>query len=307
MIRIADSHSDYLSFQVLDDADSHLFDHADLERMEQGGVELQAFAIWVPPQCKDKLTCGLAEIDYLLNFISNNQNRIKLCKTSIDIFDPRIKTILAIESGDSINCRVDQIQHVYDIGARILSLTWNGENEFACGCCCSGGLKTKGIGAINELNRLGIALDLSHINEQGFWEAIDIYQGAPCATHSCVYDLLPCSRNLKKDQIKYIIEKNGYIGINFYTEFLKGRYATISSILDHIDYIIALGGEDVVGLGSDFCGIQYTPTGLNSVADFQKLPQAMEKRGYDKKLILKICYSNFVDYILQFLKQNKVD
>jgi membrane dipeptidase len=196
---------------------------------------------------------------------------------------------------------VPNIQKVYDLGARMLSLTWNDENAFASGCMAEGGLKPEGLNAISELNRIHIALDVSHINERGFWESTEHYRLKPCASHSCVYDLCSVPRNLKRDQIDLLISLGGFIGINFYTEFLRGRYALIDDILNHIEYILERGGEDVVGFGSDFCGIQYTPQGLNSVADFQKLPDAMVHRGYTNSLIKKICYGNFARYVLEFL------
>ena len=302
MVRIADAHTDYAPFQILEHAKGRLYDHVDLDRLEQGGVALQVFAIWVPPECPDKIVCGQKEINCLLDFIKDSCGRVKLCTCASDLDDDTyIHAIISIESGESIDCRPERIPHVYELGARLLSLTWNEENPFASGCMADGGLKPDGIAAIQELNRLKMALDLSHINEQGFWEAAELYIHAPCATHSCAYDLVPCPRNLKKDQIASIIERRGYIGINFYTEFLKGRYASIGDIIAHIDFMLANGGEDAVGLGSDFCGIQYTPEGMDSSADFQKIPDALARLGYSDTLINKICYGNLYDYILKFL------
>ncbi len=302
MVDIADSHCDYLAYCMLGSEKGRLFDHADLMRMKKGGVAIQVFAVWVPAESKDAWQCGLEQINCLESFIQSSQGGIKLCKEKQDVKDGKgIKAILAIESGESIDCSVERIEQVYKRGARMLSLTWNGENEFASGCGSIGGLKEKGKDAVAELDRLSIALDLSHINEQGFWQAVDLYNGAPCASHSCVYDLVQSQRNLKNDQIDCIIEKNGYIGINFYTEFLKGRYAGIDDILDHIEFILNRGGNNNVGFGSDFCGIQYTPKGLDSASDFQKIPEAMMRRGYNNDLIRKICYGNFAQYILKFL------
>ncbi len=302
MVSIADSHSDYLAYKTLRSSKSRLFDHADLKRMQKGGLEVQVFAVWVPAECEDMAGVGQKEIDCLLELIEKSENHVRLCTTQKDMDSKNcIKAILAIESGESIGCSVERIEQVYDNGARMLSLTWNDENDFASGCGSIGGIKPKGIDAITELNRLKIALDLSHINEQGFWEVVSLYSGAPCASHSCVYDLVLCPRNLKTDQIEFIIKKDGYIGVNFYTEFLKGRYAKIDDILDHVEFILGHSGENAVGLGSDFCGIQYTPEGLESVADYQKIPEAMARRGYGESLIKKICYSNFVRYVLKFL------
>ncbi|MGI5849307.1 MAG: dipeptidase [Christensenellales bacterium] len=303
IVRIADSHSDFAALKVLSDAESRLFDHADLIRMVKGGIALQVFAIWVPPEHQNKKKCCLSQLNYLYDFIKSSNGHISLCTTATDFISPHtIKAVIAIESGESIDCSIDLLQQTYDFGARIYSLSWNTENDFANGCDCCGGLKPKGIKAIKKLNRLRAALDLSHINEQGFWEAVSIYEHAPCATHSSVYDIVPCQRNLKKDQIQYIIDKGGYIGVNFYTEFLRGSAASIDDILDHIEYILMCSGQNAVGFGSDFCGIQHTPKGLDSVAEYQKIPKAMSNRGFNDTLIQKICYGNFENYILKFYK-----
>jgi membrane dipeptidase len=302
VVQIADSHSDFTGFSILGGTKDRLFDHVDLDRMILGGIALQGFAVWVPPESEDRLCQANEQIDFLHAFIDASGGLVRLCTTCDDIAaEVPIKAVIAIESGESIDCRVDQIQMVYDKGARMMSLTWNMENDFACGCMKSGGLKPRGRDAIGELNRLHMALDVSHINEDGFWDVMEAFDAAPCASHSCVYELMPNPRNLNRAQITEIISRDGYIGVNFYPEFLKGRRASISDVLDHIEFIISCGGEDHVGFGSDFCGIQYTPDGLNSVADFQKLPAAMVLRGYPQSLILKICYGNFKRYILKFL------
>lgn len=301
MYKIADAHSDFLSFNTLTAQDTRLFDHADAERMIRGGVALQVLAVWVPAEHPEREIAGLTQMRYLESWLQNRSD-IRLCTLQQHLNSSHaLSIILAIESGESIDCRIENIQNAYRMGARMLSLTWNNENAFASGCMCEGGLKPAGFAAVHELNRLNMALDVSHINEQGFWEAVESYKGAPCASHSCVSDLCSVPRNLKRNQISHIISSKGYIGINFYTEFLRGRFAQINDILDHIEYVLTCGGEDNVGFGSDFCGIQYTPDGLDSVADFQKLPEAMLRRGYSDELVKKICYGNFARYVLEFL------
>ncbi len=304
MFKIADAHSDFLAYHMVKDSESRLFNHADIERMKSGGIALQTFAVWVPPETKDKLAAGLKQIEYFHSFIKQNANDIKHCVNDACLkSNELINAVLAIESGESIDCQNDCISDIYDKGVRVFSLTWNGENAYASGCHREGELKQKGIEAIEQLNSLNIALDTSHINEQGFWDALERYEHAPCATHSCVYELYPNPRNLKKEQIKVIVKRDGFIGINFYTEFLRGKHATIDDILNHIEYILDCGGEEAVGFGSDFCGIEHTPKGINSTADFQKIPEAMLRRRYPESLISKICYGNFARYILKFLKQ----
>jgi len=303
MIPIADSHCDFLSYHVLEKGDSRLHDQTDLVRMRRGGVRFQVFAVWVPPEHENRLESGFRQIEYLQGFIAQSGGQVRLCTRKAHLgLNKSIAAVLAIESGESMNCSLEAIEEAYLLGVRMLSLTWNGENAFACGCGQKGGLKPLGREAISLMNTLHMALDVSHLNEEGFWEAIDAYSGSPCASHSSAFALCAVPRNLNDRQIEAIILRGGYMGINFYTEFLRGKTAGVEDVLAHIEHVLSLGGMDTVGFGSDFCGIQYTPEGLGSAADFQALPEAMVRRGYPESLIKKICYGNYVSYILKFLE-----
>ena len=304
MARIADSHSDYLAFCALGEHGGHVFDHGGIERMQSGGVALQNLAVWAPLDVPDALACSMSEVTALLRLLREAPTLVHLCTRPEHLALPGIGIVLSIESGESINCSVERIEQFYGWGVRMASLTWNLENDFASGCLSEGEIKPLGRDALRVMNRLDIALDVSHINTEGFWETLEIYNGPPCASHSCVYELCPNPRNLKKDQIIAIIERCGYIGVNFFTEFLTDKSATVTDILNHIEYILHCGGEDVVGLGSDFCGAHSMPCRLKTAADFQCIPEEMQRRGYPTTLIEKICYGNFARYILQFLKQD---
>lgn len=301
MVPIADAHSDFAGFNVMPDCYGSEYDHADLKRMEQGGIKLQIFASCVQPGYPDRLANGLRQIDFIHSFISRSGGRVTLCTQREYLSMPQIKAILSIESGETIDCRTDMIQHVFNLGARMMSLTWNAENDFAHGALSEGGLKPKGIEAIKEIIKFRMALDVSHLNEQSFWEAAEAYTYPLCASHSCVYELHPNPRNLTRDQIEHIIKRCGFIGINFYAEFLKGENASINDILRNIEYILSLGGQKAVGFGSDFCGAPRTPEGLDSVADYQSIPEAMARLNYSDTLISQICYGNLERYILEFL------
>lgn len=301
-MRIADSHSDFLAFCVMGLEGGHVYDQGGLERLRQGGVALQNLAIWAPADVKDRTACSMSQVAAFYRLLREAPAQVHLCTRREDVVKSGIGFVLSIESGESIDCRTERISQFYGWGVRIISLTWNFENAFASGCLSTGGIKPRGYEALRIIDRLDMALDLSHINEEGFWEALRICNSAPCATHSCVYDLCPNPRNLRKAQIEAIIERDGYIGINFFTEFLTGKEATSEDVVNHIEYVIRCGGENAVGLGSDFCGMYSAPDGLKTAADFQTIPAALERRGYSAELIDKICYGNFARYILQFLK-----
>jgi membrane dipeptidase len=302
-MRIADSHTDYLAYSVLGERGGHVFDHAGMERFRRGGVSLANLAIWSPPDVRDVLACSLSQIAFLYRLLRTTPDA-HLCTRPEHMERPGIGFLLSVEGGESIGCSAERIAQFYRYGVRMMSLTWNQENGFASGALCQGGLKPAGRGAIHRVSRLNMALDLSHMNETGFWQALELCDMPPCASHSCVYELCPNPRNLRKEQIVALIERRGYIGVTFFTEFLTGREATADDVIDHIDYILNCGGEDAVGLGSDFCGMSSAPAGLATASDFQAVPEAMARRGYSAALIEKICYGNFARYILQFLKRS---
>jgi membrane dipeptidase len=118
------------------------------------------------------------------------------------------------------------------------------------------------------------------------------------ASHSCCKELNDHPRNLTDDQIKLIIKRNGFIGINFFPEFLvgKGNVATSDDIVNHIKHIFKLGGIDNVGLGSDFSGIEYTPVDMTNCATFNVLYKKLKVNGFSEQELTKICYKNFYDF-----------
>ena len=120
---------------------------------------------------------------------------------------------------------------------------------------------------MREMNRKGVLCDVSHLNEAGFWDVIEHSTLPPVASHSNARALCEHTRNLTEAQIRAVIEKKGYIGVNFYSAFLaNGRAATLEDVYRHVDAILQLGGEDVVGFGSDFDGIDAWPEGLANPA-----------------------------------------
>ena len=302
MYRIADAHCDFLAYRTMKKSNGQIQGQSSYFSILAGGVKLQNFAVWVPPEDTEKYSSSLEQIGYLRDFIEEHKDVLIMVKSKED-FDSaaEIKIVLSVEGGECIECDTVLIDEVYDMGARIFSLTWNDENEFAGGCKSDAALKEKGRKAIEKFNEKRIALDISHLNEKSFWGAAEVYKHPVCATHSNVYDICESSRNLKKDQIRHIIKTGGFMGISFFPGYLTGNDARISDVIRHVEYVINLGGEDNIGFGPGFCRIKYTPHELDSSADFQKLPEAMKLLGYKDELIDKICYSNFERYILEFL------
>ncbi len=204
--------------------------------------------------------------------------------------------VISIEGGEALEGKLSRLGEFYDTtGVRMIALTWNFENEigYPAKLGSKPGLKPFGFELLKEMDRLGVYADVSHLNEAGFWDVCEHMQLPPIASHSNNRELCDVPRNLYKAQIKAIIEKNGYIGINFYTEFLtKTGHSKIDDVLKHIDSINELGGENVLGFGSDFDGIDSWPEGLYDSSCFARLIDALLRHGYSDETVAKIAGGN---------------
>ena len=135
--------------------------------------------------------------------------------------------------------------------------------------------------------------DVSHLSEAAFWDTIQLAH-YPIASHSNVYNLCPHPRNLKDDQIVALLKKGGVIGVTFVPQFLtKQKVASIADLLKHIDYLAGLGGENQIGFGSDFDGIDQTVNRLSSYREFQNVVNELEKQ-YSADFVKGILFHNFV-------------
>lgn len=162
----------------------------------------------------------------------------------------------------------------------------------------SDGLKPFGFDLLREMDARGICADTSHLNERGFWDCVERARIAPCASHSNCRWRCDTPRNLKKEQVRALIDRKGYIGVNFYAEFLaRNRPARIDDVIANIDEICSMGGEEIVGFGSDFDGIESWPDGLASPADFPALIEALRKRGYTQAQLERIAGLNYWRYL----------
>lgn len=239
-------------------------------------------------------------IDYYYEQLQENRQHIMHCNSCADISyavnSGRIAAILSIEGGEALEGKISNLKYFYQKGIRLITLSWNYENEICDGICeeRGRGLTNFGIKAIEEMNRLGIIIDVSHISQKGFWDVIEHTSKPITASHSNVFELKNHKRNLNRRQIEAIIKNNGCIGINFYTEFLSDKKSSITDILRHIEYILALGGENNIGFGSDFDGMNSLPDGISGVGDMAKLPEEMLKIGYSENLVKKITHKNFL-------------
>ena len=203
---------------------------------------------------------------------------------------------LAVEGGVVLAGRLEHVQALAGHGVRMLTLTWNGENELAGGSAVTGGLKPFGREALRRMEDNNIVADVSHLNDESFWNVIKAARRPVIATHSNSRLLCNVPRNLTDDQFGCIAERGGLVGLNFYTGFLREdrEHACMEDILRHAEHFLNLGGEDVLALGSDFDGADMP----HDLPDCGALPQLAQRlrEAFGFTLTEKICYKNALDF-----------
>lgn len=307
---IMDAHADilyrmekeHLSFI---DADSGL--HLSYPKIVQAGIDLQVFALYVDPPYTPQ-----EHLEMLLKYIATFYSQV--CAAGLmspvlrysDIEENarsgKKSALLSIEGGDFLTNDLRLLHVMYTLGVRAMGLTWNFKNAMADGVGEPDpqGLTSFGKQVVQEMNSLGMVVDVSHLAPKGFWDVIDISTAPIIASHSNSKALCSHRRNLDDDQINAIISKGGVIGMTFVPYFVGEGEITIPHLLRHIDHILALGGEDHIGLGSDFDGISITMQDLRSGTDYPKLIQALDKE-YGPEIAAKICGRNFLRVYKQVL------
>lgn len=206
---------------------------------------------------------------------------------------PSCGIMLSVENAGFLADNTDDIYKLKNDGVKMLSLTWNGDNLLASGANGDSGLTAKGRDVIKLINQLGLVLDISHLSHKAALEAINLADRV-VASHSCLYDIHPHRRNLKRDAIKALKEKNGIIGLCFYPEFL-GSDNVFAQLEKSICYLCDLEMEDNIAFGSDFDGAKMTLK-LNNTKQIPTLYDHFVKNGLKKSLLEKIFYKNAIAF-----------
>ena len=209
-------------------------------------------------------------------------------KTKLSDKPDNLYPLLTVEGGSVIENDISRLSALKNDGVMALTLTWNGKNLIASGAAESGGLSDFGRAVINEMNRFSIACDLSHLNNESFWDAVDVAETA-LATHSCCNAVFCHRRNLDDGQIKAIASKGGIIGLCCYPPFLGG--CVYEGLLANIRHMLDMGLENHIAFGSDFDGGVMDPK-LNSPARLPQLFDYLAENDVSCSVIDKIFYEN---------------
>ncbi len=280
----------------------------------------QVFAVWIPDNLRGKESFNYFS-NVLNNFkheISHNSEKIQLCRDFSDMTNAleskKCAAVLAVEGGSPFSSRYGAYM-AKKHGVKLITLTWNDENELGYGCQSGSdsGLKNAGKELLRDMRELGIVADVSHLNRAGFFDAVSS-GAAVIASHSNSESVLlkmrkdsddkffSCRRSLSDEQIKLLIECGGLIGINFCRSFLGDRDDDgFEAVYRHMDHILNMGGKNALAIGSDFDGCEINPelAGVDKIASLRSflLNKGMKAEEIDKFFFENA--NNFFKKVLQ--------
>ncbi|WLR52408.1 dipeptidase [Bacillus tianshenii] len=306
-MKIFDAHCDVL-YQLWKDPTLSFEDsphlHITYEQLQQTGGKVQCFAIFVPDDVPygTKFQAALQMVDIFYKKVIEPFAKMKPILTRHDLTalqSDEIGAILTLEGVDAVEGSVLNYETLLRLGVRSVGLTWNYANLAADGVLEERGAGLSSFGkrlvAIN--NAYNLWTDVSHLCEQAFWDVMETAH-KPIATHSNAKALCGHPRNLTDNQIKAMFEHDGRIGVTFVPQFLcDNEQAALTDVLHHLDHLCSLGGEDYVGFGSDFDGIDKTVKGLERYHTYEKLINAL-LNNYSDSQVEKFLFSNFYNDFL---------
>ncbi len=306
--------------------------HIDLVRARRGGFAGGFFAVFVPnperridpdnmPDTSKPYTSPAVDFDIsqaaanrltadLFRLESLSEGQIKVVRSAAElqncIDNDVFAAILHFEGAEAIDEDLDALEVYYQAGLRSLGIVWSRPTIFAHGVPIAypsspdigPGLTAAGKRLVKRCNELGIMIDLSHMNEAGFWDVAELSDAPLVATHSNVHALCPISRNLTDKQLDAIKASDGMVGLNFATGFLNEDGAWDSDrpldiMVRHLDYLVERLGETRVGLGSDYDGAR-VPDAVGDVSKLPNLIAALQEAGYNDQLLRKLSHQNWL-------------
>ena len=288
--------------------------HIDLEKLQAGDYMLQCLAAFVnladPTPGADPLVTALEEIDVFKRIMAKYPDRIAPVYTAADIRKNaeagKISGLLTVEEGGCCKGSLGVLRRMYELGVRMMTLTWNHDNELAAPQANPGGplaaqtqrgLTETGFAFLAEMERLHMIVDVSHLSDRGFWDIVEHGTRPFAASHSNCRALAPHCRNLTDEMIRVMAEKGGLVGLNYCAGFLDDQpspdlcRSTTALMAKHAAHFKQVGGIEIIGLGSDFDGIG----GKLELSDCSKMPllaDALRKEGFTEDEVEAIFFRN---------------
>lgn len=277
--------------------------HIDLERAGKLGGYAQCFACFTTPYMEEwgKISPVVVferELATIQREVARNEDKIAIAYSSDEVEENRKKgmmsAILTLEGTAGINYQPEILEDLYGIGFRVSSLGWNEKNSLTGSHVTGGGLTDQGRAYVQECQRLGILVDVSHISDEGFWDILKITDAPVIATHSNSRAVYPTSRNLTDDMFRAICESGGVAGYNACMEF-TGDDPDVDTICDHIFHFLELDPTGKhIALGGDLDGVDKMPRGFEGVQSWPVLARRLLERGLTEEMVLDIYWNNAI-------------
>jgi len=309
---ITDAHCDTALSVLESGADFYENDfQLNLKKLYETRDRLQFFAAFAyPVQFRNnELTKVLSIIDQVYNAEEKYPDKIKVCLDSREIdnaiSEGKVAALLSIEGGECLNGELSVLRQLYRLGVRSMLLAWNRRNLLADGAeeIRGGGLSVFGREVVSEMERLGMLVDVSHLCEASFNDVMALATKPVIASHSNARAVCDNPRNLSDSQLMAVKNNGGVVGVNFYTHFLNNSpKATIDDVIKHIEHISSVTGEDHIGLGTDYDGIETAPDGLDSTHLLPVLFERLARLNYSDGFIEKFAGLNLMRVIRKVLR-----
>jgi membrane dipeptidase len=289
--------------------------HVDVEKLVAANSVAQFFALYIDLEQKYKngektFEYCLDMLDCFYNQLQDNKEKISIARNyeemNKNMKEGKISAFLTIEEGGALQGKLSNLRNFYRLGVRLITLTWNFPNEIGYPNIeekyTNMGLTDFGREVIQEMNKLGMIIDVSHLSDKGFYDVATLSKTPFIASHSNSRSAKVNSRNLTDDMIRILAQKGGVMGINFAGMFLSNDdISRVEDMVRHIKHIKNVGGIDVIALGTDFDGIE-DDLEIKNIGEIGMLIRALGKNGFSDDEIDKISYKNASRIIREVMK-----
>ena len=288
------------------------FGHLDFPRMLEAGIDLQFLAVFTEKEFRPERSVHRAMV--LINQVWKQVEKfgrlqVVLSKRNLEESYSQHKpsVLISFEGSDPFDGDLDLVEAFYRLGVRCAQLTYNERNLIGDGHMqdrTKSKLTEFGVRVIEEMNRLGMVVDLSHMSETCFYDAVETSKQPVMVSHANCAAIKPSTRNLTDDQIRTLAGKGGVMGMLFASPGLltDEPVARLEHIMKHLTHAVEIAGVNHVGLGSDFDGARKLPRGFKDVTDAVKLTESMLKHGFSEKEVRLILGENVVALLRAVLR-----
>jgi len=299
------------SFDVIDIGEQQPALHTDIARLRAGGVKAQFWSVYVSADTDktgDALLQTLEQVDVVHRMVRRYSDTFEMASTASDIrriaASGKIACMMGVEGGHSIRESLPVLRRLYDQGCRYMTLTHSKSLTWADSAtddARANGLSPFGEEVVQEMNRLGMLIDLSHVSVSTMKHALRVSEAPIIFSHSSARSINDHPRNVSDEVLRLTATNGGVVMVNFYSGYIaptvqikknEKALGTLSDVVDHIEHIIRVAGIDHVGIGSDFDGVPRLPVGLEDVSTYPRITQELLNRGHQRADIHKILGGN---------------